>query len=115
MGISSVFATLLKELTWSKVANVAMEYGPELYRKAVERLQPETSPAAEAAATELQERVARLEKLLLEQEEIIREQAAKHELLIQKSQSLENSLLVLKVTAGGLTLGCIVLLAVLFR
>lgn len=115
MGISSVFSSLVKGITWAKVANVAMEYGPEFYRKAIERFQPEASPAAGAEYAELQERVARLEKLLLEQEEVIRELAAKNGLLEKRCTAQESQLLILKVTAGALTLGCIVLLAILFR
>ena len=115
MGIASFFVSLVKGITWAQVANVAMEYGPEFYRQARERFQPEESLAAVAENIELQERIARLEKLLLEQEGIIREQAAKTGLLEKRCIALESQLLVLKVTAGALTLGCVGLLAILFK
>lgn len=115
MGMASVFASLVKGITWTKVASMALEYGPDIYRKAMERFQCPPAPAGPPEDPELQERLARLEKLLLEQEEIIRGEAARNELLEKRCQELERLLLVLKVVAGLLTLGCIVLLAVLFR
>jgi len=115
MGILSIFSSLAKGITWAKVASVAMEYGPELYRRAMERFQPETPPAAEAEYIELQDRVTRLEKLLLEQEEIIREQTTKNGLLEKRCHSQESRLLALKVAAGVLTVGCVILLTVLFK
>jgi hypothetical protein len=115
MGIASIFSSFVKGIAWTKVANVAMEYGPELYRKAMERIQPEASSGAVAEYAELQERVARLEKLLLEQEEIIREQATNNILLEKRCIAQASQLLVLKVTAGALTLGCVILLAIVFQ
>ena len=115
MGIASVFSSLVKSITWAKVANVAMEFGPEFYRRAMERCQPAEPPVSEAEYTGLQERIARLEKLLLEQEAVIREQAAKNGLLEQRCTVQESQLLLLKVAAGALTLGCIVMLAILFK
>jgi hypothetical protein len=105
----------VKGITWTKVASVAMEYGPEFYRKARERFQPEESLEAVAENIELQEKIARLEKLLLEQEGIIREQAAKTGLLEKRCLALERQIVLLQVTAGVLTLGCVVLLAILFK
>lgn len=115
MGISSIISSLVKGITWSKVASVAMEYGPELYRKAMERFQAETTPVASVEEIELQERLARLEKLLLEQEEVIRAQTVKNDRLEKRCLQLDSSLMTLKVTAGVLTLGCVVLLALLFK
>jgi len=114
MGFSSIFASLVKGITWTQVASMAMEYGPELYRKAMERLQPETAPAVDAEFIELQDRTARLEKLLLEQEGLIREQVTKNGLLEKRCLAQESQLLALKITVGALTLGCVILLAVLF-
>lgn len=111
MGISS----LLKGITWTSVAGMALEYGPGLYRKAMERFQPATPPVACAEPTELLERVARLEKLLLEQEGVIREQQAKNASLEKDRLELASQLLMFKIIAGVLTLGCIILLAVLFK
>jgi hypothetical protein len=115
MGIASVFSSLVKGITWAKVANLAMEYGPDFYRKATERFQPAEPAVSEAEYTGLQERITRLEKLLLEQEAVIREQAAKNGLLEKRCAVQDSQLLLLKVTAGALTLGCVVLLAILFK
>jgi hypothetical protein len=114
MGIASVFSSLVKGVAWSKVASMAIEYAPELYRKALERFQSETPPAA-AAESELRERLARLEKLLLEQEDVIRTQAATNGALEKRCLAQEKSLLALKITSGILAFGCIILLAVIFR
>lgn len=111
MGI----ATLLKGITWAKLASLAIEHGPGLYRQARERFQTDTLPVASAAEAELLDRVARLEKLLLEQEMVIREQTARKELIEKSCQSLESQLLVFRVAVGVLALGVIILLAVLFK
>ncbi len=115
MGISSMFSSLVKGITWAKVASMAIEYAPELYCKAMERHHAETPAVAIAEATALQERLARLEILLLEQEDLIREQTAKNGLLEKRCLALENSLLALKISAGVLTLCCIILLAIIFK
>jgi hypothetical protein len=92
-----------------------MEYGPELYRKTVERCGRETGPSAGADRDELQQRVERLEKLLLEQEEIIKAAVAKHDLMEKRCQELEGQLTLFRIVAAALALGCIILLAILFK
>lgn len=114
MGMASLLSSLVKGVTWSKLAGLAAEYGPELYRQALERWPRQATPAAVAEVVDLQARVARLEELLLEQEGIIREQKRANELLAQQCQSLERSLFRSQVVAVLLALGCIVLLAIQF-
>jgi hypothetical protein len=115
MGLSSLLSSLVKGLTWTQVAGLAMEYGPELCRKAMERFQPVGSEVAAAEEHELKERLARLEKLLLEQEGIIRKETAKAELLEERCLALEGRLQRLKIVAGLLATACLILLAFLCR
>jgi hypothetical protein len=114
MGILSIVASLVKGIAWTKIAGAVVEYAPGLYRLSQERCQPAVSPLAAEADNELQERLVRLEKLLLEQEELIRARVATIEQLEKRCQELANGLFLLKVTAGVLALTCIILLAVLF-
>jgi len=119
MGKSSVFASLVKGLTWTKIASLAVEHGPDLYRRARERFQPAPepapAPAVSAETDELKARLAKLESVLLEQEEIIRTQVTKNQNLEKNCRELETSLKLMQITAGALTLGCIVLLAIIFK
>lgn len=115
MGIKSFISTLAKGGIWAKVATMAIEHGPELYRKAMEHYQRTTVAPAEVKEVELQQRVARLEELLLEQEAVIRGEVAKRELAEQKCLLLESEVTWLRVIAGVLGLGCIILLAILFK
>lgn len=116
MGIKSFFSTIAKGGIWAKVATMAIEHGPELYRKAMEHYQRATGVTpADVKEVELQQRVARLEELLLEQEAVIRGEVAKRELAEQKCLLLEREITWLRVIAGVLGLGCIILLAILFK
>jgi hypothetical protein len=119
MGIASLLSTLVKGVGWTKVAELAAEYGPDIYRKARERFRQEPAPAPavseESELGELRERLERLEKLLLEQDEVIRQQTAKNESLETARLELEKELTVMRIVAGVLTLGCIILLSVLFK
>lgn len=115
MWIKSLFSTVAKGGIWAKVAAMAIEHGPGLYRKAMEHYQRTTVSPSEIKEEELQKRVARLEELLLEQEAVIRSEVAKKELAEQRCVVLENEVTWLRVIAGVLGLGCIILLAILFK
>lgn len=115
MGIKSVFSTLAKGGIWAKLASMAIEHGPQLYRKAMEHYQRATVNPTDVKEEELQKRVARLEELLLEQEGVIRGEVAKREAAEQKVAILENEVTWLRVIAGALGLGCIILLAIIFK
>ena len=116
MGISSILGAVLKNVSWEKIARMAMEYGPELYRQAKERFQNETEPAAETAVeTELQERIVRLEKLLLEQETVIRDQAAKNIGLQEQCAALERRLFIFKISCGTLLSTALIMLVLLLK
>lgn len=100
MGITAVISAALKNVSWGKVASLAMEYAPELYQQAKDRFRREEEPVtASPVETELQERISRLEKLLVEQEDVIREQAAKNELLEENCRLLEGRVNLFKIIA----------------
>lgn len=100
MGIAAVIGAVLKNVSWGKVASLAMEYAPGLYQQAKERFKREEEPAeASPVETELQERISRLEKLLLEQEAVIREQVAKNELLEESCRQLEGRVNLFRIIA----------------
>jgi hypothetical protein len=117
MGITSLLAAALKNLPWRTIAISALERAPELFQIARDRFQkPEAQHDSEAAtAAELQARIARLEKLLLEQEGLIREQSAQRTLLEDRCTALEARLSSFKIISGGLLVGVLILLALLLK
>jgi len=116
MGISSILAAVLKHVSWGKMASMAMEYAPGLYRKARERFQGDGGPAAcSSVEAELQERIVRLEKLLLEQETVIREQAAKNIGLQGECAALESRLYIFQVSSAALFIAATIMLALLLK
>lgn len=117
MGIGSVLATALKSLPWRTLALTALERAPELFQKARECFQkPDAqqicAPAVDAG---LQERIARLEGLLLEQEGLLREQAAQCSLLEERSAALESRLASCKIVIGVLFVAAMILLLLLLK
>ena len=115
MGVASFIKSLAKGLSWSQMAVLALEHGPEIYDKIMERFRSPVTEAAAAEEQELKERVARLEALLLEQEELIRREAEKGRLLEERCQSLEQRLSQLKVVAVLLAGASLVMLILLCR
>ena len=116
MGISSILGTVLKYVSLEKIVSLAMEHGPELYRKAKERFQNEAEPAAETPVeTELQGRITRLEGLLLEQENVIRDQAAKNIGLQEQCALLESRLYIFKIISAALLLAALTMLVLLLK
>lgn len=116
MGFPAVITAALKGLTWQRVASLAMEYGPLFYHQARERLHKGDGPAAPSPAeVELEERIARLEKLLVEQDELIRGQAARNEQLEEACLRLESRLTTAKIVCALLACIAIVLTVMLLR
>ncbi|HZV80934.1 MAG TPA: hypothetical protein VFF53_02080 [Geobacteraceae bacterium] len=110
MGISTVIASALKGVSWQKIAGLAMEYGPEFYRQARGRFnKDDQQPEQHGLEVELQERVDRLEKLLVEQEEIISKQVAEGEQLKELCLKLEERLKVFKTIAAALAVTTLIL------
>jgi hypothetical protein len=116
MGFSAVITAALKGLTWQRIASMAMEYGPVFYRQAREHLNKGDGPAAPSRAeAELEERIARLEKLLLEQDELIRGQAARNEQLEEACLRLESRLTTAKIACAVLACIALILTAMMLR
>lgn len=116
MGLSSILGTVLKIVSVEQIAGLLMAHGPELFRKAKERFQNEAEPAAGTPVeTELQARLTRLEALLLEQEKVIRELAAKNIDLQEKSVALESRVLTFKIISAALFLAALTMLVILLK
>ncbi len=103
MGIATLITSALKGVSWQKIAGLALEYGPDFYRQARERVgKDDGETVVQGAEVELQARVDRLEKLLVEQEEIIRTQAAEGERLKEACLRLEERLKLFRIATAAL-------------
>lgn len=91
MGIGTVLTAAMKHVSWDQVANIAMQYGPDIIRKLKERLQSSPGTAGEGvvAVEQLEERVEELERALLKQEEIIQQQNRSIVLLEENGRTLQ--------------------------
>jgi hypothetical protein len=116
MSMTAILVKALKSLPWRTIATVAMERAPELYQKARAR-SPQTgaTPCESAVEMELQARVADLQKLLLEQKGLNREQEEKSVLLAKRCAALEARLLSWQVIAGALFIAALILLVIALR
>ena len=113
MGIPAFIATALKGIAWGKVAGLAMEYGPVLYRSVLERMRrDERAPEESEEEIALHERMARLEKLLVEQEAVIREQVTRNGQLEEARLKLEGQVNRLRIACAVLA-GTSILLAIM--
>ncbi len=111
-----IFSSVLKYVSWGKIATLAMEYGPELVRQVRGRFKSEDVASAIAPAPELNERISRLEKLLLEQEQIIIEQKKRNSMLEENYRTLESQFGLLKVvTAISLGISLVMLVLLIMR
>jgi hypothetical protein len=87
MSIATILTVATKHISWGKVANIALEYGPGIVRKIRERLQ--ACPAEKATVEQLGERIRELESALIRQEEIIDRQNRNMELLEEIGKTLQ--------------------------
>ncbi len=113
MGFSGILAAAMKRVSWGQVANIAIQYGPDIFRKIRERIQ--AGPAAEAKATaeQLGERIRELENALVRQEEVVELQNKHIELLEENCKTLQarlNIVTVVSVFTAALSLVLLVLL-----
>lgn len=116
MGITAILGAALKNLPWRTIAIVAMERAPELFQKTKERFKQSGEPPGEAAIeTELQEKIAHLQRLLIDQRSLNREQAEKSAAFEKRCAALEIRLFSFKVVSGVLFIAVMLLLALLFR
>ena len=113
MSMAAILVKVLKNLPWRTIATVAMERAPGLYQKAKERVPKTGAPSCESEAeVELQARLADLQRLLLEQKSLNREQEEKSVLLAKRCADLEARLFGCKVVAGALFISALILLAI---
>lgn len=116
MGIPTVIRGVLKGVAWGKVAGLVMEYGPELYRQACERFRRDgVTPELTEAEAELHERIDRLEKLLVEQEGVIRAQVTRNEQLEEACLRLEGRVNRMRIVSAVLAGVSLLLAVLLFR
>jgi len=116
MGLAGLFTSALKDAPWQKIATMAMEYAPEIYRRASEMLRRDVAgPQREQAEAELKARVESLEKLLLEQEEIIRGQEERCAQLSDACLQLESRLRNFRIICAVLAVSCVILAFLVFR
>ena len=73
MGIASILTAAVRYVSWGQVANIALQYGPEIMKKIKERTttQPEDEDVAGATIAQLQGRIEELETTLVNQQELI--------------------------------------------
>lgn len=91
MGITTILTAATRHISWGQVANIALQYGPDIVRKIRERLQARPTGEGEAAVTveQLSERIRELENALVKQEEIIEKQSRNIELLEEIGKTLQ--------------------------
>lgn len=115
MGLVSILGSTLKNLPWRTIATTAMDHAPELYRKAREHFGKNNTSAVSATEIELNDRIARLEALLLEQDALIRQQQVKCDKLEKDCITLEGRLFSFKIVSGILFFAAMILLALLLK
>lgn len=76
MGMTTILAAALKQISWEQVADVAMRYVPDLIARLKDQLQARPAGEGGAGSTveQLAERVRELEGAVIKQEEIIEQQ-----------------------------------------
>lgn len=114
MGIATILAAAMKQISWEQIAGMAMKYGPDLIRKLKDQLL--TSPAGEGdaavTAEQLNGRIRELETALIKQEEIIEQQNRNIELLEEVGKTLQARLNIF-MTLSALSLIASIVLGVL--
>ena len=118
MGIPAILAAAMTRVSWGEVANIALQYGPDIVKKIRERLRLRQAAEAEARVSveELHERVRELENAIIKQEEIIEQQNRNIELLEQIGKTLQARLNIFIVLAAfSLTVSLALLVLVLRR
>lgn len=117
MGIPAILAAAMKQVSWGQVANIAMQYGPDIVRKIRERMQARPATETEAGVTvrELGERIRELESALVKQEELIELQNRNIEILEQNGRTLQARLNIVTTVALLSAVLSIVLLVLWLR
>lgn len=91
MGMTTILAAAMKQISWEQVADIAVRYVPDLIARLKEQLQ--ARPAGEGGAgltmEQLGERVRELESAVIKQEEIIEQQNRNIALLEEIGKTLQ--------------------------
>lgn len=117
MGIGSILAGAVRNVSWGQVANVALQYGPELIKKFKEIRQPQ-HPVEDDSATmidQLHGRIEELESTLLTQQALIEQQTQTLAVLEEAAKSLQAKLRIVTAVAAGFVLLALILLVLLLR
>ncbi|GAB7025808.1 hypothetical protein [Geotalea toluenoxydans] len=117
MGIASILTTAMRGVAWGQVANMALQYGPEILKKIKDRRQPQ-QPGEEVTVPiieQLQGRIGELEAALVKQQELIKEQALTIDVLEEAVKTLQTRLKIAILLAAGFGLLSLVLAAFLIR
>lgn len=113
MGIATILAAAMKQISWEQVADIAMKYGPDLIRKLKDQLQASPDGERDAVTAEqLNGRIRELESALIRQEEIIEQQNRNIELLEEIGKTLQARLNIF-MTLSALSLVASIVLGVL--
>lgn len=117
MGIASILTAAVRYVSWGQVANVALQYGPEIMKKLKERRQPIAEPedVAGAIIDQLQGRIEELEETLVKQQELIELQTRTINMLEEATGALRTKLSIFIAIAAGSILLSLVLLALVLR
>ena len=113
MGIATILAAAMKQISWEQVANIAMKYGPDLIRKLKEQLQapPDGEREGRVTAEQLDGRIREVESAVIRQEEIIELQNRNIELLEEIGKTLQARLNIF-MTLSALSLVASIVLGV---
>ena len=91
MGITSILMAAIRKVSWNQVANLAMQYGPDLVRQFKERLHAHvtTEHDEEQLREPLIERIRELEIAIIKQGEILTRQYESIEILEENGRTLQ--------------------------
>ena len=91
MGITTILAAAMKQISWGQVADIAMRYVPDLIAKLKDQLQARPAGEGDAGLTveQLSQRVRELESAVIKQEEIIEQQNRNIALLEEIGKTLQ--------------------------
>ncbi len=115
MGISVILAAAMKRVSWGQVANIAIQYGPDIIRKIRERMQTGTATEARVTPEQLGERIRELECALVRQEEVVELQNRRIEILEENCKTLQARLNIVAVVSVSAAVLSLVLLILLLR
>lgn len=116
MGIPAVLAAAVKHIPWGKVANVALEHGPDFVRKIRKRLQAHPLAEAETVTNEhLSECIRELENAVIKQEEIIERQNRNIELLEEIGKTVQARLNIFMTISAVTAVLTVILFILLLR